>query len=505
MEGFYVSAVAVLLPGLLAFYALYKLFVSKHKNLPPGPRGLQALRSVLHALKEGNLHKQAWVWSEQYGELVLCRTVMGDLCFLNSARLVREMFASKNLELLTNDRPPTFLGWYALYGYRDILTDSVSPEWSKKRRLFHQTIKIYGDGIERFEGTVQTELRRLVSKIEDSAGEEMDMEDLLSSSLLCVLAVLMTGESPGPESTIPQRMKEFDDAVNDLARPTIDAVLAMFPFLRFVPGTRYREICQTAIAKRDACMDEVFTKTKESHTPGQPRGIVDAFLDAQLKEENQWLTDDHIRGMFVNIIAAGYLTSLQTLKALFLCLVHNPEVALKLQKEIDVVIGNRPIGVEDRRLLPYTEAVVLETLRYSSITPVAFVHQTRTDVALDGFSIPKGSMVFPNLWTIHHDPQVWSQPLCFRPERFLDDVTGTLLPAIHPVRQSFLPFSVGKRMCPGETFGRTRVFLYVTTLLQNFDILPPVKRELPPPDPELYINGAVLQPRPYSLIFRPRV
>ncbi|KAK7480495.1 hypothetical protein BaRGS_00028229, partial [Batillaria attramentaria] len=220
-------------------------------------------------------------------------------------------------------------------------------------------------------------------------------------------------------------------------------------------------------------MDEIFTKTKQSHTPGQPRGIVDAFLDAQLKEENQWLTDDHIRGMFVNIIAAGYLTSLQTLKALFLCLVHNPEVTLKLQKEIDVVIGNRPIGVEDRRLLPYTEAVVLETLRYSSITPVAFVHQTRTDVALDGFSIPKGSMVFPNLWTIHHDPQVWSQPLCFRPERFLDDVTGTLLPAIHPVRQSFLPFSVGKRMCPGETFGRTRVFLYVTTLLQNFDILPP--------------------------------
>nr|KAG5685433.1 hypothetical protein BaRGS_023325 [Batillaria attramentaria] len=73
-------------------------------------------------------------------------------------------------------------------------------------------------------------------------------------------------------------MKEFDDAVNDLARPTIDAVLAMFPFLRFVPGTRYR-----------------------------------------------------------------YLTSLQTLKALFLCLAHNPEVTRKLQKEIDVVIGNRPV------------------------------------------------------------------------------------------------------------------------------------------------------------------
>ncbi|KAK7497844.1 hypothetical protein BaRGS_00010978, partial [Batillaria attramentaria] len=48
-----------------------------------------------------------------------------------------------------------------------------------------------------------------------------------------------------------------------------------------------------------------------------------------------------------------------------------------------------------------------------------------------------------------------------------------------------LPFGVGSRSCPGETFGRTRVFLYVTTLLQKFDILPPIKREIPPPDPEL--------------------
>ncbi|KAK7446410.1 hypothetical protein BaRGS_00040271 [Batillaria attramentaria] len=347
-----------------------------------------------------------------------------------------------------------FAGWFLLYGFQDLTTSDskTSPDWPQRRRLFHQAVKFYGDGVKRLESTIQTELRRLAVSIEDSAGEEMDLEKLLSSSLLCVLTVLLTGQCPRPDSDLIQAIKDFDAAVNASFAPSTDTMLATFPFLRFLPGTSYREICQKLLSTREA----------ESHTPGQPRGIVDIFIDEQRKGENNWLTDDHIRSFTIDIVSAAYLTSLQTMKALFLYLLHNPDVTRKVQQEIDDVIGNqRPPRVDDRRKLPYTEAVVMETLRYSSITPLGLPHLARSDVIIDGVTVSQGAMVL-------------------------------------------LPFGIGRRSCPGENFARTRIFLYVTTLLQKFDILPPVGHELPSPDPDLYTHGVVLEPTPYRLIFRHR-
>ncbi|KAK7446409.1 hypothetical protein BaRGS_00040270 [Batillaria attramentaria] len=459
-----VSAGLWLVLGGVTVYLLYKRLTRKHVNLPPGPRGLSALLTTLRAMKNGTLHKVAGDWSEQYGELVLCRTVMGDFCFLNSARLVKEMYASKDREQLTNDRPWLFAGWFLLYGFKDLTTSdsNTSPDWPQRRRLFHQAVKFYGDGVERFESTIQTELRRLTVSIEDSAGEEMDLEKLLSSSLLCVLTVLLTGQCPRPDSDLIQAIKDFDAAVNASFAPSTDTMLATFPFLRFLPGTSYREVCQKLLSTRDVVMEEFFTRQKESHTPGQPRGIVDIFIDEQRKGENNWLTDDNIRCFTIDILSAAYMTSLQTMKAMFLYLLHNPDVTRKVQQEIDDVIGNkRPPRVDDRRKLPYTEAVVMETLRYSSIIPLGVPHLARSDVIIDGVTVPEGAMVL-------------------------------------------LPFGIGRRSCPGENFARTRIFLYVTTLLQKFDVLPPVEHELPSPDPDLYTNGAVMEPTPYRLIFRPR-
>nr|KAG5707362.1 hypothetical protein BaRGS_005329 [Batillaria attramentaria] len=93
-------------------------------------------------MKTGTLHDQAKLWSAQYGELVLCRTLIGDICFLNSARMVKTMFASKELEKLTNDRPKVFFGWFSMFNYRGVLTASPSQEWIKLRKLLHSNLKV---------------------------------------------------------------------------------------------------------------------------------------------------------------------------------------------------------------------------------------------------------------------------------------------------------------------------------------------------------------------------
>ncbi|KAK7475339.1 hypothetical protein BaRGS_00033415 [Batillaria attramentaria] len=487
-------SVSLLFGGLIV-YILYKIFKPEPKNLPPGPRGFTALRTTLSAMKELRLHKQSQVWAEQYGELVLCRSALGDMCFLNSARLIREVFGSKQWEMVANDRVKGFYGWHATYKYMDLaMADLSTPDWPKKRRLFHSALRFYGDGVERFERTVQNELRRLVTSLEDREGEEIDVMALLSTSIVNVLLVLLTGECPKQGAPIAQALKDFDATINEVMSPSVDGILTAFPFLRLIPGTYYRDI---------------YLRLKEgqnnsSHTPGKPRGFVDVFLDEQLKEENHWLKDDSIRGMLVNVIAGGYLTSLLTLRVFFLCLIHHPEVTQKIQQEIDDVLGDREACVEDKSNLPYTEAAVLETLRYGCLLPFGVPHLARDDVMVDGYKIPKGSMIIGNAWLTHHDPNLWDKPEQFRPERFLDDVTGDLLPATHPLRQGVQSFGVGRRSCPGESFARSRLFLYASTLLQKFDILPPVKHELPPWTRQHYEDGIILKPPPYRLIFRRR-
>ncbi|KAK7116568.1 farnesoate epoxidase-like [Littorina saxatilis] len=498
------SVTVALLLGLVVVILAYLRFKStSSKKLAPGPRGLDALRGMVSALREGSLNRQAEQWSRQYGPLVLCRSAVGDLCVLNSPRLVREMFASRETEHLTNNRPRCFVGWFALYDFRDVIVSSPQyrPEWPKMRKMFHQAIKFYGDGVERMESKVMEELRRLTTELEADCGQDVDMDHVISTSAMRIVLTLVTGECPDPE--VAARAKLLNDLTNEMFSPITDTLLTAFPWLRHLPLLPYRKLCRDVITTRDCLMHDLFTEPKATHVRGQPRGIVDVLLDEQEKEENQWMTDDHIRGLVLNIIAAAVSTSTQTLKALFLYLTHNPEVARKLQDEIDSKIGKRTPRLQDMSDLPYAEAVTWETLRLASPASMGLPHLTTDDVTVDGYIVPKGATVFANILGFHHDPEIFSDPEAFHPERFLDD-EGQMLPANDPLRQSMIAFGVGKRSCVGESFARSRVFLYVTTLLQQFDVLPPTQHELLPVTRSSWKNGIVLELKPYHAVFRPR-
>ena len=90
----------------------------------------------------------------------------------------------------------------------------------------------------------------------------------------------------------------------------------------------------------------------------------------------------------------------------------------------------------------------------------------------EGYNIKKGSVVFPNLWCIQHDEELWRDPWNFRPERFID-ATGELLPTDHELRQAYIPFSIGGRACLGKQLDMMRTFLYLTHIIQKFDIEQP--------------------------------
>ncbi len=93
--------------------------------------------------------------------------------------------------------------------------------------------------------------------------------------------------------------------------------------------------------------------------------------------------------------------------------------------------------LSDRAKVPYTEAVLLEVQRMQTTLPLGGQHSTTKDTTIQGFDVPKGSIVLSNLWHVHHDPDVWEDPEVFRPERFLDEAGKVVVPP------HFIPFSIG--------------------------------------------------------------
>ncbi|XP_076439140.1 cytochrome P450 1A1-like [Babylonia areolata] len=472
---------------------------------------------MLRAAESGTLHLEAEKWAAQYGDIVMCSTPNQKIVFLNSSRAIREAFTARELEQVINDRPQLFTS--TVITNHDIVMASPSDaNWSKLRKLFHSSIRFYGDGVEKIQSMMHIELRRLTERVlamdtvtsartSSKGGEgggggeerEVNMSDLLSDSLMCVLGMLITGKCPDPD--VVRVMQRFDHDFNALSSPNTLSTLATFPFMRYLPGF-YRNVCNAALRSREELLHALFTKTKATRVPGKPRGIVDTLLDEQTKPGADWLTDSHIHGVIMDTIIAAYLTSRETLLDLFLYLQHHPDVMRRIQAEVDQVIGERMPQIEDRNALPYTEAVLLETLRLSSFLPFGGAHECRRDAILQNYRLPGGSIVFANYWVAHRDPEVFEDPQHFRPERFLDD-KGHVISAAHPTRH-LLSFGVGKRSCPGETFARSRVFLYVTTLLQQFDILPPVKHPLLPLRRDSWESGLVLQLKPYHCVLRRR-
>ena len=149
--------------------------------------------------------------------------------------------------------------------------------------------------------------------------------------------------------------------------------------------------------------------------------------------------------------------------------------------------------------MPYTEAFIMELLRMAPVLPVGVLHRTMDDIEFHGYFIPKGTTVLANLYSTHHDPEVFPNPESFRPERFLSEDGKSL----GRKNESLIPFSIGKRVCLGEAFARDQLFLFITSLVQQFRIT--ADPGTPQPSLEGILGKLTLQPQPYSVIMKERI
>ncbi|KAL1190853.1 Cytochrome P450 76C4 [Cardamine amara subsp. amara] len=167
-----------------------------------------------------------------------------------------------------------------------------------------------------------------------------------------------------------------------------------------------------------------------------------------------------------DMVVGGTDTSTNTIEFAMAELMSNPELIKRAQQELDEVVGKDNI-VEESHItkLPYILAIMKETLRLHPTLPLLVPHRPAETAVVGGYTIPKDTKIFVNVWSIQRDPNVWENPSEFVPERFLDnkscDFTGN--------NYTYFPFGSGRRMCAGVALAERMVLYTLATLLHSFD------------------------------------
>ncbi|XP_042143749.1 cytochrome P450 2C15-like [Ixodes scapularis] len=188
------------------------------------------------------------------------------------------------------------------------------------------------------------------------------------------------------------------------------------------------------------------------------------------KRPSPYFKPEYIPGHVQTFFGAGTNTiNRMVLWHLLNCADKPDSVQKRIQAEIDEVIGQeRQPTWEDRHRMPFTAACVWEMHRWKPVSPLGIPRGAEEDTEIDGYFIPKGTVVIGNIWAVHMDRNLWKKPEEFDPTRFLDQ-TGT---KILPKPDYLIAFSVGKRMCPSEALSSSQIFVYVTSILQKFSVHP---------------------------------
>jgi cytochrome P450 len=169
---------------------------------------------------------------------------------------------------------------------------------------------------------------------------------------------------------------------------------------------------------------------------------------------------------------AGSESASMTMTWLLALLLNNMNALKQAQEEIDHHIGkNRRVEPSDINNLVYVQAIFKETLRLYPSAPLLVPHEGTKDCYIQGYYVPKGTRVFANVWKLHRDPSIWSEPEKFSPERFINK-NGEIDHESHHFE--YLPFGLGRRACPGDMFARQVCLITLTRLLHGFDFEVPM-------------------------------
>jgi cytochrome P450 len=335
---------------------------------------------------------------------------------------------------------------------RGLLT-AEGAEWLRHRRLispaFHRE-RVAGYG--RTMATCADEW--VQTRREDEA---VDLHDEMMALTLRIVARTLF------DADVTPRIKEVVRLLTEVQ----DFYFGRFASLRFLIPTWLPTPGNRELARAIRRLDDIVYGIIRERRPGEDRGDLLSLLLLARDEKGAGMSERQIRDEVTTLLLAGHETTALALTWGFMLLDRHREVRERLEAELATVLGDRLASPEDVPSLPYTQAVLNETLRLYPPVYVTGREAIRATV-IGGLPIPKRHIVLVSMYATHRDPRFFADPMAFRPERWLDGLDKRL------PRGAFIPFGMGSRMCIGASFAIMEVTLLLATIVRRwrFELVP---------------------------------
>ncbi|KAF5347404.1 hypothetical protein D9758_011278 [Tetrapyrgos nigripes] len=469
--------------------------------LPPGPPRKPFFGNLFDIPRE-----KAWLqfskWHQQYGDMVYVEALGKSILVLNSMKPVNDLLVDK--PNLYSDRP-TFTMVGELMGldnsipllpygstlrqHRKLCHTSLSPESVKKYHIIQE------DAIALFLNHVLDKPQSFVEQLRLTAGR--------------IIMSVTYGIPPTTPDDV--YIVEAEETMEMIGKATVPGahLVDLIPSLRTLPSwLPFNSIPKVAESGRNliwSMISRPFDAVKADRAAGTARPSFALDCLENFDEDTMGLSEqqaDHlVRWAAGAMYGAGGESTYATILTFMVAMVKFPEVQKKLQEEVDRVVGRgRLPTVQDRSNLPYVNASIKEALRWRPALPLSIARKLKSDDFYNGYFIPAGTIVIPNVWTISIDDRSGIPTEKFAPERFMEDqVRETALDS------TAYAFGFGRRVCPGRYLGENNLFLLISglTVTVNLSLAVDQKGRLKSCDPE-YTSGLVSHPVPYELTIKPR-
>lgn len=324
-----------------------------------------------------------------------------------------------------NARPDSFTSRLRTFGKRQGIIITDGPQWENQRMFSTRTLKRFGVGKYSMVKHIEDEAEKLVNflfKKSDTA-ECVQINSVFDISALNLIWVLLAGEKFELDD------QQLIDLVADVHKysqnlePT-GGILDMFPAIRHVMPVRsgYQKHLETLAPISKFLMNKI-QEIKVNYDPSEnPKSFIEAYLQEMSHQSSKYFTDEQLFGVCLDFFQAGSDTTSNTLGFAMLYMLHYPEVMHRVQQELRSFVGAEKLPkLSDRSSLKYTDAVVHEVQRCSNVAPFGVAHCAKSQTHLNGYLIPKDSIILCNFYGIHMDENYWENPAEFRPERFLNE------------------------------------------------------------------------------------
>ncbi|XP_037015269.2 steroid 17-alpha-hydroxylase/17,20 lyase isoform X2 [Artibeus jamaicensis] len=430
----------------LLLFTLACVFWPKAKH-PSGkyPKSLPSLPlvgSLPFIPRSGHQHVNFFKLQEKYGPIYSFRMGGKTTVMIGHHQLAKEVLIKKGKEF--SGRPQVVTLDILSDEQRGVAFADYGDAWQLHRKLVRATFSLFKDG-------------------------DQKLENILTN-IICFICFNTSFKKGHPALKTIHTYNE--GIMESLGKKSM---VDIFPVLKIFPN-KTTKMMKNYIKMRNDLLSAIYEKHKKNFSSDSITNLVDILIQAQANsvnnnngsdQESMLLTDRHNLATIGDIFGAGLETTTSVVKWTVAFLLHNPQLLKKIQKEIDQNVGfGRTPTVSDRNHLLLLEATIREVLRIRPVAPTLIPHKAVTDSSIGEFAIDEGTNVIINLWALHHNKEEWHQPDQFMPERFLDPTGSQLiLPSL-----SYLPFGAGPRSCVGENMARQALFLFLSWMLQRFDL-----------------------------------